>query len=140
MMVPTPNIDSIAKEGVLFTDHYAQPSCTPGRAARITGQLPICTGLTTVGIAGSPIGLDGRDPTLAEVLKEQGYRTGQFGKNHFGDRNEHMPKVHGFDELRQPVPPQHRGGAGTRRLAQGPGLQRALLAARRARLPRQRRR
>jgi arylsulfatase A-like enzyme len=99
MMVPTPNIDRIAKEGKLFTDHYAHPTCTPGRAAFITGQLPIRTGLTTVGMAGSPIGLDGRDPTLAEVLKTQGYRTGQFGKNHLGDRNEHLPTVHGFDEF-----------------------------------------
>ncbi len=82
MMVPTPNIDRIAREGMLFTDHYSQPTCTPGRAALITGQLPIRTGLTTVGMAGSPIGLDGRDPTLAEILKAQGYRTGQFGKNH----------------------------------------------------------
>lgn len=99
MMVPTPNIDRIAKEGILFTDHYSQPTCTPGRASFITGQLPIRTGLTTVGMAGSPIGLDARDPTLAEVLKTQGYRTGQFGKNHLGDRNEHVPTVHGFDEF-----------------------------------------
>jgi arylsulfatase A-like enzyme len=99
MMVPTPNIDRIAKEGMLFTDHYAQPTCTPGRAALITGQLPIRTGLTTVGMAGSPIGLDKGDPTLAEVLNKQGYRTGQFGKNHLGDRNEHLPTVHGFDEF-----------------------------------------
>ncbi|MGL4422710.1 MAG: sulfatase-like hydrolase/transferase, partial [Gemmataceae bacterium] len=99
MMVPTPNIDRIAKEGMLFTDHYSQPTCTPGRAALITGQLPIRTGLTTVGMAGSPIGLDPRDPTLAEVLKKQGYRTGQFGKNHLGDRNSHLPTVHGFDEF-----------------------------------------
>jgi len=84
---------------MLFTDHYAQPTCTPGRAALITGQLPIRTGLTTVGMAGSPIGLDRRDPTLAEVLKPLGYRTGQFGKNHLGDRNEHLPTVHGFDEF-----------------------------------------
>jgi arylsulfatase A-like enzyme len=99
MMAPTPNIDRIAREGKLFTDHYAQPTCTPGRAAFITGQLPIRTGLTTVGVPGSPIGLDQRDPTLAEVLREQGYRTGQFGKNHLGDRNEHLPTVHGFDEF-----------------------------------------
>ncbi|MCA3561278.1 MAG: arylsulfatase [Aestuariivirga sp.] len=97
MMVPTPNIDSIAAQGMLFTDHYAQPTCTPGRAAFITGQLPIRTGLTTVGLPGSPIGLSGLDPTLAEVLKGQGYTTGQFGKNHLGDRNEHLPTVHGFD-------------------------------------------
>jgi arylsulfatase len=99
MMVPTPNIDRIAEEGMLFTDHYAHPSCTPGRAAMITGQLPIRTGLTTVGMPGSPIGLDARDPTLAEVLKSLGYRTGQFGKNHLGDRNSHLPTVHGFDEF-----------------------------------------
>lgn len=99
MMAPTPNIDRIAREGMLFTDHYAEPSCTAGRAAFITGQMPIRTGLTTVGMPGSPIGLDKRDPTLAEVLKERGYRTGQFGKNHLGDRNEHLPTVHGFDEF-----------------------------------------
>ena len=97
MGVPTPNIDRVAREGILFTDHYAEPTCTPGRAAFITGQRPIRTGLTTVGMAGSPIGLDGRDPTLAEVLKPLGYRCGQFGKNHLGDRNEHLPTVHGFD-------------------------------------------
>lgn len=99
MMVPTPNIDRLAKEGVLFTDHYSAPSCTPGRAMTITGQLPIRTGLTTVGMAGSPIGLSQKDPTLAEVLKPLGYNTGQFGKNHLGDRNEHLPTVHGFDEF-----------------------------------------
>lgn len=99
MLVPTPNIDRIGREGLLFTDHYAQPSSTPGRAAFITGQLPIRTGLTTVGLSGSPIGLDARDPTLAEVLKSAGYRSGQFGKNHLGDRNEHLPTVHGFDEF-----------------------------------------
>jgi arylsulfatase A-like enzyme len=99
MMAPTPNIDRIAREGKLFTDHYGQPTCTPGRAAFITGQLPIRTGLTTIGLPGSPVGLDGRDPTLARLLKTVGYRTGQFGKNHLGDRNEHLPTVHGFDEF-----------------------------------------
>lgn len=99
MMAPTPNIDRIAKEGIMFTDHYAAPSCTAGRAMMITGQLPIRTGLTTVGMAGSPIGLSQKDPTLAEVLKPLGYNTGQFGKNHLGDRNEHLPTVHGFDEF-----------------------------------------
>lgn len=99
MMAPTPNIDRLAKEGMLFTDHYSSPTCTPGRAMMITGQMPIRTGLTTVGMPGSPIGLDKRDPTLAEVLKGQGYKTGQFGKNHLGDRNEHLPTVHGFDEF-----------------------------------------
>ncbi|MEB3195225.1 MAG: arylsulfatase [Cyanobacteriota bacterium] len=99
MMVPTPNIDRIASEGLLFTDHYSQPTCTPGRASFLTGQLPIRTGLTTVGMPGSPIGLDRRDPTLAELLKGRGYATGQFGKNHLGDRNSHLPTVHGFDEF-----------------------------------------
>jgi len=95
----TPNIDRIAHEGVLFTDHYAQPSCTAGRAAFITGQYPIRSGMTTVGQPGSPLGLQAESPTLAEILKEQGYRTGHFGKNHLGDRNEHLPTVHGFDEF-----------------------------------------
>lgn len=99
MMVPTPNIDRIAHEGILFTDHYSHPSSTPSRAAFITGQLPVRTGLTTVGLPGSPVGLDARDPTLAEVLKSLGYKTGQFGKNHIGDRNSHLPTVHGFDEF-----------------------------------------
>ena len=99
MMVPTPSIDRIADEGILFTDHYAQPSCTAGRASFITGQMPIRTGLHTVGLPGSPVGLDQRDPTLAKLLRELGYRTGQFGKNHLGDRNEHLPTVNGFDEF-----------------------------------------
>lgn len=99
MMGRTPNIDRIAEEGMLFTDHYAQPSCTAGRAAFITGQYPIRTGLTTIGIPGSPLGLQKEDPTLAEVLKPLGYATGQFGKNHLGDRNEFLPTVHGFDEF-----------------------------------------
>ena len=94
----TPNIDRIAEEGIRFTDHYAQPSCTAGRAAFITGQYPIRTGMTTVGQPGSPLGLQAASPTLAEELKQVGYRTGQFGKNHLGDRNEHLPTVHGFDE------------------------------------------
>jgi arylsulfatase len=98
MMGSTPNIDRIAKEGILFTDHYAQPSCTAGRAAFLTGQLPVRTGMTTVGIPGSTLGLQKEDPTLAEVLKSVGYATGQFGKNHLGDRNEFLPTVHGFDE------------------------------------------
>jgi len=99
MMVPTPNIDRIGREGILFTDHYGHPSSTAGRAAFITGQLPIRTGMTTVGLPGSPVGIDQRDPTLGRVLKELGYRTGQFGKNHLGDRNEHLPTVNGFDEF-----------------------------------------
>ena len=95
----TPNIDRIAEEGIRFTDHYAQPSCTAGRAAFITGQYPIRTGMTTVGQPGSPLGLQAASPTLAEEMKQVGYRTGQFGKNHLGDRNEHLPTVHGFDEF-----------------------------------------
>ena len=98
MMGWTPNIDSIAKNGILFTDHYGQPSCTAGRAAFIMGQLPVRTGMTTIGIPGSTRGIQKSDPTLAEVLKAQGYATGQFGKNHLGDRNEFLPTVHGFDE------------------------------------------
>lgn len=98
MMGDTPNIDRIAKEGMLFTDHYGQPSCTAGRAAFITGQIPLRSGMTTIGIPGSALGLQKEDPTLAEVLKEAGYKTGQFGKNHLGDRNEFLPTVHGFDE------------------------------------------
>ena len=98
MMGRTPNIDRIGKEGMLFTDHYGQPSCTAGRAAFIMGQLPLRTGMTTIGIPGSTRGIQKKDPTLAEVLKTQGYATGQFGKNHLGDRNEFLPTVHGFDE------------------------------------------
>ena len=98
MMGKTPNIDRIAKEGMLFTDHYGQPSCTAGRAAFIMGQMPIRTGMTTIGIPGSTRGIQKSDPTLAEVLKTQGYATAQFGKNHQGDRNEFLPTVHGFDE------------------------------------------
>ena len=98
MMGRTPHIDSLAKDGMLFTDHYGQPSCTAGRAAFITGQNPVRTGMTTVGIPGSTRGIQKEDPTLAEVLKSVGYNTAQFGKNHLGDRNEHLPTVHGFDE------------------------------------------
>ncbi len=95
----TPNIDRIAKEGALFTDAYAQQSCTAGRAAFITGQSPIRTGLLKVGLPSAPEGLSDKDPTIANLLKGQGYATGQFGKNHLGDRNEFIPTVHGFDEF-----------------------------------------
>jgi len=95
----TPNIDRIAKEGALFTDWYGQQSCTAGRAAFITGQSPIRTGLTKVGLPGATLGLGPDDPSVADVLKSLGYATGQFGKNHLGDRNEHLPTVHGFDEF-----------------------------------------
>jgi arylsulfatase len=95
----TPNIDRIAKEGALFTDFYGQQSCTAGRAAFITGQSPIRTGLTKVGMPGATLGLNAEDPSIAQFLKNFGYATGQFGKNHLGDRNEHLPTVHGFDEF-----------------------------------------
>jgi arylsulfatase A-like enzyme len=95
----TPNIDRIAKEGALFTDWYGQQSCTAGRAAFITGQSPIRTGLTKVGLPGAKLGLQPEDATLAELLKPQGYVCGQFGKNHLGDRDEFLPTVHGFDEF-----------------------------------------
>ena len=95
----TPNIDRIAKEGMQFTDYYAQQSCTAGRAAFITGQHPFRTGLLTVGLPGSQLGLQPEDPTIADLLKEQGYMTGQFGKNHLGDLNKFLPTVHGFDEF-----------------------------------------
>ncbi len=95
----TPNIDRVAKEGVTFTDFYGQQSCTAGRAAFICGQNPLRTGLTKVGMPGAVIGLQPEDPTIAEMLKPLGYATGQFGKNHLGDRNEFLPTVHGFDEF-----------------------------------------
>ena len=95
----TPNIDRIAEEGVCFTDWYGQQSCTAGRAAFITGQNPLRTGLTKVGMPGAKVGLQAEDPTIAELLKPLGYATGQFGKNHLGDRNEYLPTVHGFDEF-----------------------------------------
>ena len=95
----TPNIDRIAREGAIFTDHYAQQSCTAGRAAFITGQSCFRTGLLKVGLPGAKEGLSEKDPTLADLLKPHGYATGQFGKNHLGDRNEFLPTVHGFDEF-----------------------------------------
>jgi arylsulfatase A-like enzyme len=95
----TPNLDKLAKEGMLFTDYYAEASCTAGRANFITGELPIRTGMTTVGQAGAAIGLPAEACTIATALKAQGYETGQFGKNHLGDKNEFLPTVHGFDEF-----------------------------------------
>ena len=95
----TPNIDRIAAEGALFTDYYGQQSCTAGRAAFITGQHPFRTGLLKVGMPGAELGLQPEDPTIADLLKNQGYVTGQFGKNHLGDRNAYLPTVHGFDEF-----------------------------------------
>ncbi len=95
----TPNIDRLAREGALFTDWYGQQSCTAGRAAFVTGQSPIRTGLTKVGLPGAPEGMKAEDPTIATLLKAQGYATGQFGKNHLGDRDEMLPTNHGFDEF-----------------------------------------
>src|SRR5210317_1811004 len=98
MSSETPNIDSIAENGMLMTDYYAQPSCTAGRAAFLTGQFPVRTGMHTVGLPGGPVGLNPDTPTLPELLRELGYNTGQFGKNHLGDRDEYLPTMHGFDE------------------------------------------
>ena len=95
----TPNIDRIGNEGAMFTDWYGQQSCTVGRAAFITGQSPIRTGLTKVGLPGADLGLRAEDPTVAELLKPLGYATGQFGKNHLGDKDEFLPTAHGFDEF-----------------------------------------
>ena len=129
----TPNIDRVAKEGVTFTDYYAQQSCTAGRACFITGQNPIRTGLTKVGMPGATVGLQKEDPTIAELLKPLGYATGQFGKNHLGDRDEYLPTVHGFDEFfgnlyhlnaeEEPELPDY---------PEGPGVQEAVRPARRA--------
>jgi arylsulfatase len=95
----TPNIDRLATEGLLFTDYYAEQSCTAGRSSFITGQCVFRTGLSRVGVPAAPVGLHKEDPTIAELLKPLGYATGQFGKNHLGDRNEYLPTVHGFDEF-----------------------------------------
>ena len=95
----TPNIDRIAKEGIIFTDYYGEQSCTAGRASFITGQRVFRTGLSKVGLPGAELGLKEEDPTIAVLLKDQGYATGQFGKNHLGDRDEHLPTNHGFDEF-----------------------------------------
>ncbi len=95
----TPNLDRLASEGIRFTDYYAEASCTAGRANFITGQLPIRTGLTTVGQAGAKVGMPAEAPTIATALRSMGYATGQFGKNHLGDLNEYLPTLHGFDEF-----------------------------------------
>src|SRR6188768_2193068 len=95
----TPNIDRIASEGMLFTDSYGEQSCTAGRSSFITGQSVYRTGLSKVGIPAAPVGLEPETVTIADLLKDQGYATGQFGKNHLGDRNEYLPTVHGFDEF-----------------------------------------
>ena len=95
----TPNIDRIAKEGMMFTDYYGEQSCTAGRSSYITGQSVYRTGLSKVGVPGAELGLSDKDPTIAALLKEYGYATGQFGKNHLGDKDEHLPTNHGFDEF-----------------------------------------
>ena len=95
----TPNIDRIAREGAIFTDAYGQQSCTAGRASFILGQEPFRTGLLTIGMPGDPHGIQDWMPTIADAMKTQGYATGQFGKNHLGDRDEHLPTKHGFDEF-----------------------------------------
>src|SRR5215467_1785057 len=99
MSSKTPNLDRLAAEGMRFTDYYAEASCTAGRANFITGEIPIRTGLTTVGQAGSKLGMPDEAPTIATALKSMGYATGQFGKNHLGDLNKFLPTVHGFDEF-----------------------------------------
>jgi len=95
----TPNLDRLAAEGMMFTDYYAEASCTAGRANFITGELPLRTGLTTVGQAGADVGIPDEAVTLATALKSLGYATAQFGKNHLGDLNKFLPTVHGFDEF-----------------------------------------
>jgi arylsulfatase len=122
----TPNIDRIAKEGVAFTDYYGQQSCTAGRAAFIGGNVPVRTGMTKVGMPAAPEGWQNTDVTMATVLKSQGYATGQFGKNHQGDRDEHLPTMHGFDEffgnlyhLNAEEEPEHRDYPGDLKLANG---------------------
>ena len=95
----TPNIDRISKEGMMFTDYYGEQSCTAGRSSYITGQSVYRTGLSKVGLPGADLGLQTEDPTIAGLLKAQGYVTGQFGKNHLGDKDEHLPTNHGFDEF-----------------------------------------
>ena len=95
----TPNIDRLAREGAMFTDYYAEQSCTAGRSTFITGQCTLRTGLSKVGVPGATVGLQARDVTIAEILKPMGYATGQFGKNHLGDRDEYLPTNHGFDEF-----------------------------------------
>ena len=95
----TPNIDRIANEGMIFTDYYGEQSCTAGRSAFITGQSVFRTGLSKVGIPGATLGMQAEDPSIADLLKPLGYATGQFGKNHLGDKDEHLPTMHGFDEF-----------------------------------------
>ena len=99
MSSKTPNLDKIAREGALYTDYYAEPTCTSGRSATITGQFPVRTGMHSVGLPGDPVGLPKGIATLPGLLRDLGYTTGQFGKNHLGDRDEYLPTMHGFDEF-----------------------------------------
>ena len=116
----TPNIDRIADEGIIFTDYYGEQSCTAGRSSFITGQSVFRTGLSKVGLPGSDLGMRIEDPTIAGLLKDQGYATGQFGKNHLGDRDEMLPTNNGFDEfLGNLLSFKCRRGARVRRLSQG---------------------
>ena len=129
----TPNIDRLGEEGVTFTDYYGQQSCTAGRSAFITGQNPIRTGLTKVGMPGAELGLQPEDPTIAELLKPLGYKTGQFGKNHLGDRDEFLPTQPRLRRvLRQPLSPERRRRAGAPRLSEGSRLPQEVRSARRA--------
>src|SRR5210317_2119003 len=123
----TPNIDRIAKEGMIFTDYYGEQSCTAGRSSYITGQSVYRTGLSKVGLPGADLGLQEEDPTIAGLLKAQGYATGQFGKNHLGDKDEHLPTNHGFDEffgnlyhLNAEEEPENEDYPGDMGLADGP--------------------
>jgi len=116
----TPNIDRVANEGMTFTDAYADQSCTAGRSSFTTGQSVFRTGMSKVGMPGAKEGISAEDPTIATLIKKQGYATAQFGKNHLGDRNEHLPTVHGYDEyLWQPLSPECLGRAGAARLPHG---------------------
>ena len=131
----TPNIDRIANEGVKFLHYYGEQSCTAGRSAFLTGQHIIRTGLSKVGFPGAPMGMNQLDPSIGGLLKNLGYATGQFGKNHVGDRNESLPTVNGYRRvLRQSLSPQRRRRAGTARLPEGSSLSRQVRPARRASL------
>ena len=129
----TPNIDRVAKEGMMFTDYYAEQSCTAGRASFITGQSGLRTGLTKVGLPGAAVGLQKEDPTIAELLKAQGYTTAQFGKNHLG-RSQRIPahRARFRRVLRRPIPPERQRRAGTARLSEGSGFPCQVRPARRA--------